>query len=224
MKRSEINTIIREAEEFISNCHFLLPPIASWVASDWETHRPQLDQVIKTGLGWDITDFGKGDFKRYGLVLFTIRNGLVEGNPNDSLPYAEKLLISRRDQVAITHYHKSKTEDIIVRGGSPLAIRLNNLDQNGELDHKTPVSVRMDGFLHQVKAGDTVIIEPGASITLEPGCVHAFWGHKGDCLVGEVSTVNDDKADNYYFEELARFPEIDEDVAPYRLIVPDYLA
>ena len=224
MKRSEINSIIREAEKFISDCNFILPPFAGWNPNEWKLNRPQLDYIVKAGMGWDITDFGKGDFKQYGLVLFTLRNGFAPGTIGNSLPYAEKLLVSRYNQVAITHYHKVKTEDIIVRGGAPLAVKLNNLDQQGGLDHENPVIVQMDGIQHQVDAGGTVIIEPGASITLEPRCVHSFWGHEGTSLVGEVSSVNDDKADNFFFEDSPRFPMIEADESPYRLIVPDYLA
>ncbi len=224
MKRSQINAVIREAEDFIESCNFLLPPFAKWEPSEWDRRRDSLDQVMKSGAGWDITDFGKGDFNRFGLALFTLRNGLPPGSAGESLPYAEKLLISRENQVALMHYHKTKTEDIIVRGGAPLAVRLYNLDGGGGLDRASPVFVRMDGIRRRVEAGDTAIVEPGESITLVPGCVHAFWGHRGTCLAGEVSTVNDDRTDNFFFEKTSRFPEIEEDERPYRLIVSDYPA
>ncbi len=45
----------------------------------------------------------------------------------------------------------------------------------------------MDGIEHEVKAGGIVQIQPGGSITLEPGHLHSFWGAGGDSLVGEVS-------------------------------------
>ena len=224
MRRSEINSIIREAEEFIAGCGFLLPPIARWDPSEWDRQRKHLGQVIGSGVGWDITDFGKGDFERFGLVLFTLRNGLPPGTEGESLPYAEKLLISRQNQTALMHYHRTKTEDIIVRGGAPLAVRLFNIDAEGALDRASAVRVRMDGIERCVQAGGTAIVNPGESITLAPGCAHAFWGHGGTSLIGEVSSVNDDKTDNFFFEKTARFPDIEEDEAPYRLIVPDYLA
>ena len=77
--------------------------------------------------------------------------------------------------------------------------------------------------MRTVEAGGTVTVQPGASITLEAGVVHEFWSEGGDSLLGEVSTVNDDKTDNYFFVETARFPPIEEDEPPYRLIVPDYI-
>ena len=223
MKRSRINEIIHDAEAFIADCNFLLPPVATWSAADWERQDGQLSLVKRSGIGWDITDFNKGDFDRFGLVLFTLRNGLPPGDVGTTIPYAEKLLVSRQDQITLMHYHKCKTEDIIVRGGSPLAVRLYNLDPSGQLDKKSPVSFRMDGISHEIPAGDTVIVPPGESITLVPYCAHAFWGHGGTSLVGEVSSVNDDKTDNFFFEDLSRSPSIEEDEPPYRLIVPDYL-
>ena len=36
---------------------------------------------------------------------------------------------------------------------------------------------------------------------LMPGIWHAFWGDGGDVLIGEVSTVNDDWADNIFQED-----------------------
>ena|SRR5690554_1431468 len=41
-------------------------------------------------LGWDITDFGSGEFYKRGLFLFTLRNGKYKV---DKKPYAEKIMI-----------------------------------------------------------------------------------------------------------------------------------
>ena len=224
MKRSEINAIIREAEDFIECFRFLLPPFASWEPARWQEGGDETEELRRAGCGWDITDFGQGDFASKGLVLITLRNGhLSDLAKGKGMLYAEKLLVIREGQVAISHYHKVKTEDIIVRGGAPMIARLHNVLPDGTQDFETPVEVRMDGILHRVQAGGTLRVEPGESITLAPGCAHAFWSAGGDSLLGEVSTVNDDATDNYFFEETARFPGIVEDELPYRLIVPDYM-
>ena len=224
MRRSEINEAIRAAEAMIDAYGFNLPPLAKWGPDVWNGDSEDLSEIRKIGLGWDITDFGKGNFDAEGLVLFTLRNGQVAPDGKAiGVPYAEKLLISRAGQLALPHYHKQKTEDIIVRGGAPLAVRLFNVGDDGGLDRQGRVKFRMDGMRREVEAGGIVHVERGASITLEPGCVHEFWGHEGDCLVGEVSSINDDVTDNYFFEPISRFPEIVEDEQPYRLIVPDYL-
>lgn len=223
MKRSELNHIIRDGQEFIESFGFVLPPFGSWEANDWNARKTEAKALIDAGLGWDITDYGKGDFHALGLLLFTLRNGNAENlKTGKGMVYAEKIMISRKDQVAPMHFHKVKTEDIIVRGGAPLAVRLVNTHPDGSVDDATKVRVAMDGIMHEVEPGGVVHIEPGASITLEPGQAHAFWGEGGDSLVGEVSTVNDDETDNYFFEPIARFPSVEEDEPAYRLIVPDY--
>jgi D-lyxose ketol-isomerase len=40
-------------------------------------------------------------------------------------------------------------------------------------------------------------------------------------LVGEVSTVNDDETDNVFRDPIRRFPTIEEDESPTRLLVID---
>ena len=75
MKRSEINQIIREAKEFLASRQFVLPEWAEWSLADWKANRDKVGYITERMLGWDITDFGSGDFKRCGLFLFTIRNG-----------------------------------------------------------------------------------------------------------------------------------------------------
>ena len=43
------------------------------------------------------------------------------------------------------------------------------------------------------------------------------------CL-GEVSQCNDDNTDNSFNPPVGRFPKIEEDEAPYRLLCNEYLA
>ena len=46
----------------------------------------------------------------------------------------------------------------------------------------------------------------------------------GNVLIGEVSQCNDDNTDNRFYEKIGRFPEIEEDEAPYRLLCNEYPA
>ena len=164
-------------------------------------------------LGWDITDFGMGDFSKIGAVLFTIRNGDVDGN---GTPYAEKIIFLSDGQRLPCHYHVSKTEDIINRGGGELWMELFNAAPDGSVDEKTDVEFYSDGIKLTAKAGERVFVTTGNSITLTPYTYHIF-GAKGDLLVGEVSSINDDKTDNYFSEDVKRFADIEEDeeaVAP----------
>lgn len=80
----------------------------------------------------------------------------------------------------------------------------------------------MDGIRCILEAGDTVVLNPGESITLPPYCYHKFWGLEKRALVGEVSVVNDDKSDNRFRGPVGRFPEIEEDEIPLHLLVTDY--
>jgi D-lyxose ketol-isomerase len=75
MKRSEINGLIRHAIEFFQDHQFYLPPWAYWRPEDWRGKKATCSEIMDNQLGWDITDFGKGEFDKYGLLLFTIRNG-----------------------------------------------------------------------------------------------------------------------------------------------------
>lgn len=120
MKRSEINVILQDAIRFIRDSHFALPPFAYWTVEDWQKKGEEVSEIVERKLGWDITDFGSGDFENTGLFLFTIRNGSPENLKTlQGKLYAEKILIIQVDQETPLHYHGSKMEDIINRcGGS----------------------------------------------------------------------------------------------------------
>lgn len=223
MKRSEINAILTASEAFIRSFGYVLPPFALLTPAQMQARRAELSGLIKARLGWDITDFGKGDFDRIGLFLFTVRNGstadLARGR---GMLYAEKIMISRRDQRAPMHRHDLKAEDIINRGGGTLALKLYMSAQDGSIDHKARVRVVTDGMGRELEPGGVLRLSPGESVTLLPGVWHAFWGEDEDVLVGEVSTVNDDETDNVFAEPVSRFSSIEEDEDPVRLLVSDY--
>jgi len=84
--------------------------------------------------------------------------------------------------------------------------------------------VSVDGFTRIVQPGGTVVLTPGESIFLEQGMYHRFYGEagKGNVLVGEVSSVNDDNTDNRFHQPQARFPKIEEDEPPIHLLCTDY--
>lgn len=222
MKRSELNAIIRDADAFIKSMGFRLPPFAYWTPQDWATKGEEVREIVENQLGWDITDYGLGDYKRMGLFLFTIRNGSPENlKTGKGKLYAEKILIVGENQITPMHFHWNKTEDIINRGGGDLMVQLYNATDDDHLAD-TDVIVSTDGTRRVVKAGGVVRLTPGESITLPTRCYHKFWGEGGRVLVGEVSVVNDDRADNRFYDSLGRFPEIEEDEEPLYLLVTDY--
>ena len=220
MKRSRINEIMLSADAFIRSCGFILPPFAYWTPEDWRKKGPEVAEIPNNALGWDITDFGTGEFDKSGLFLFTVRNG----NPArpESKPYAEKIMFAEEDQVTPMHFHWSKTEDIINRGGARLAIELYRSTEDEALDKTATVEVSIDGVRHQFAPGTVVELAPGESISLTQRLYHRFWGAGGRVLIGEVSAVNDDHLDNRFLLSLGRFPTIEEDVAPIYLLVGDY--
>jgi len=219
MKRSEINALIRDAEAFFESFQFRLPPWAFWSPEDWRGMGDT--EVVLHQLGWDLTDYGAGDFESRGLILFTLRNGDL-ADP-EAKKYAEKIMIVRENQICPMHFHWAKTEDIINRGGGNLVVELyGSTPEEGLADH--PVSVLVDGMPREVRPGGSVILTPGESIFLTQGMYHRFYGEpgKGKVLVGEVSSVNDDNADNRFYEPQARFPRIEEDEPPLHLLCTDY--
>lgn len=224
MKRSEINAIIRQAEEFIATFHFALPPFAGWTPAQWRQKGAECNEIRDNMLGWDITDYGLGTFTKVGLVLVTLRNG-NQNNPKYQKPYAEKLLISQENQVCPMHFHWNKMEDIINRGGGTMMMQLYNADPNDGLA-QTDVEVVRDGVRMTVPACSVLELPPGSSVTLTPRLYHAFWAKAGGgpVLIGEVSQCNDDNTDNRFYEEMGRFPTIEEDAAPYRLLCNEYPA
>jgi D-lyxose ketol-isomerase len=218
MKRSQINQILQSAQAFFTQHQFHLPPWASWTEADWQGQGDACREVIDCQLGWDITDFGSGDFAKRGLTLFTVRNGKAGSSYGKT--YAEKIMVVDDGQETPLHFHFQKAEDIINRGGGKLLLQLWNSEGQGE-KADTPVSVSIDGVRRTLAAGGVVSLAPGESICLTRGLYHRFWG-EGKVLVGEVSQVNDDFSDNRFYEDVGRFPSVDEDEAPWRLLVSDY--
>jgi D-lyxose ketol-isomerase len=224
MKRSELNVIMQQSADFLARMQFLLPAFAFWTSDAWRDKGPECAEIVQSQLGWDITDFGSGDFGRVGLFMFTIRNGTMAElrNPLGKV-YAEKVLIVREGQVTPTHFHFQKMEDIINRGGGNLMIQLwNSTPEQGLAE--SDVSVSVDGVRQVLPAGGTLVLRPGDSVCLTQHLYHRFWGQEqtGTVLVGEVSRVNDDRVDNRFLDPIGRFPEIEEDAEPLYLLYNDY--
>ena len=220
MKRSEINRNLADAKAFFEKMQFALPAWAFRSPQAWQGIRAEAAEIVACGLGWDITDFGSGDFEKVGLINFNLRNGIPGQGPK---VYCEKILIVKEDQVTPLHTHRSKVEDIINRGGGNLVLELIQGDDQDRLTD-AEVTVKIDSIARSVPAGGRVVLQPGESICLEPGLFHKFYGEAGHgwALVGEVSTVNDDTIDNVFVDGSPRFPQIVEDEEPLYLLVNDY--
>ncbi|MGI5817549.1 MAG: D-lyxose/D-mannose family sugar isomerase [Armatimonadota bacterium] len=225
MKRSEINEILRQGKQFLHRMNFHLPLWANWSPEDWAKAGHEYDEIRDNMLGWDITDFGLGEYERTGLLLFTIRNGHPRIDRYDK-PYCEKLLICGDEQVTPTHFHWEKMEDIICRAGGDLVLRLWNATEGGE-KRDGPVDVNVDGHQFRIEAGEELVLIPGQSITLRSHQYHEFWGRpmpgEDYVLIGEVSKVNDDEHDNRFYDgSLGRFPAVEEDEPAMHLLCTEY--
>lgn len=217
MKRSEINAVIKRFEKLLEEHRFELPPFCKWTPEEWQTKGHEYDEIRDNMLGWDVTDYGMGDFGHLGLALITIRNGNVH-----TKTYAEKIIMCDSGQVSPMHFHWHKMEDIINRGGNDIHFTLYNATEDEQLAD-TPVKIFSDGRCYTVPAGETVVLKPGQSLSLYPYYYHEFViPEGGPVLIGEVSMCNDDNTDNRFLNPLGRFPTIEEDEPPYRLLCNEY--
>lgn len=228
MKRSQVNHIIEIAKEVFESIHFKLPPFASWTVDDWRGKGPEVDEIRKSMLGWDVTDFGQGQFDKLGRTIITLRNG--SSGFSLGKDYAEKLILDPENQKPPLHYHRHKMEDIINRGDGNILIRLFMSNAEGQCSDQ-PFSVQLDGQRREHKAGDVVRLEPGQSICIPPGLIHQFWGEQGTgvkidgvyySVSGEVSRVCDDWNDNCWLEPCERFCTIEEDEPARHYLVHEY--
>ncbi|MEA5047407.1 MAG: D-lyxose/D-mannose family sugar isomerase [Eubacteriales bacterium] len=223
MKRSEINRAIRRMESFAKEHGFVLPPFCHWTPEDWFKRDHEFNEIRDNMLGWDVTDYGAGDFARMGFSLVTLRNGNVAQANRYPKPYAEKLLFLEESQYSPMHFHWGKMEDIINRGGGNILIRVYNstVDERFDTDD---VVIHSDGRIYTVSAGTQIRLAPGESISIQPLLYHDFTveAGSGPVLLGEVSMCNDDVHDNRFYEPLGRFSTIEEDEPAYRLLCNEY--
>ena len=188
MKRSEINQLVRDAMDCFQRASWHLPP------------NPR----------WDVTDFGLGDWKHWGLVLVNLA---------EQPEYCEKLMYARRGMVTPAHTHGKKKEDIICRCGG---LRVTVWGGKPDLATLEAVNVLINGESRLCLSWESILLSPGERVTLEPGVWHEFEPTTEECVIGEVSTANDDLNDNFFANpEIGRFSEIEEDEDPLVRLVGD---
>jgi D-lyxose ketol-isomerase len=187
MRRSEINWLVRRAKDAFTGAQWTLPP------------NPR----------WDVTDFGLGDWRSFGLVLVNLA---------EEPEYCEKLMYAQQGMVTPAHTHRQKKEDIIARKGK-LRVQL----WSGYPTHsEETVAVKLNGNVKTLASGSCLDLLEGYRVTLTPGIYHAFWPITEECIIGEVSTANDDLYDNIFVDsEVGRFTQIEEDEPPIVNLVSD---
>ena len=105
-----------------------------------------------------------------------------------------------------------------------MLIRVHNRLPDDEVDRESDVTVYTDGRTYTVPAGTQIRLTPGESIYIPRYLYHDFEVEPGTgaVLLGEVSQCNDDNTDNRFNPPVGRFPTIEEDEAPYRLLCNEY--
>jgi D-lyxose ketol-isomerase len=201
-----------------------LPPFAFWSADVWDGYPPAVEEIRDCMLGWDVTDFSSGDYANIGRTLFTLRNGSVS-KPGYPKRYAEKLLLNPEGQRAPAHYHASKMEDIRNLAGGNMLVQLTRVSPAGQ-PVETSFEISRDGERLPIEAGGLLRLEAGQSVCIPPFTLHQFWGEPGTgiTLSAEVSSVCDDRGDNYFVNPAQRFPEILEDVPRRHYLCHEYPA
>lgn len=157
--------------------------------------------VLPPNPKWDITDFGLGKFDTCGLVLVNLA---------EEEEYCEKIMYAKKNQSTPSHSHHQKKEDIICRSGI-LVITLWAKDPYVH-EGQEKFSVKINGLVQDVQSGIQIILNAGERITIHPGIWHEFHPLSEECMIGEVSTANDDHHDNFFSDlNIGRFSEIVED-------------
>jgi D-lyxose ketol-isomerase len=188
LKRSVINNLIRSAQTCFYIHGWILPP------------KPR----------WDVTDFGLGDWKKFGLVLVNLA---------EEPEYCEKLMFALKGMTTPAHCHKKKKEDIICRWGK-LAVQVWAGYPAESQNRIFTVPVNHEPIL--IKSGDIIELEAGSRVTLVPGVYHEFYPLSEGCVIGEVSTANDDLRDNFFVnQDIGRYPGVEEDESPIVRLVTD---
>jgi D-lyxose ketol-isomerase len=188
MKRSEINHLVRSAAACFEAHGWTLPPSPRW----------------------DVTDFGLGDWRKFGLVLINLA---------DEPEYCEKLMYAQRGMGTPAHCHRKKKEDIIARWGT-LAVQVWSGPPGSSSTGKMMIPV--NGIPQAYRDGDIIQLPAGWRVTLVPGIYHEFKPVTDECIIGEVSTANDDHNDNVFANaDVGRFPELIEDAPPVVRLLSD---
>lgn len=222
MRRSQINYAIDKAHAIAETFRVCLPEFAFFTADAWRKQPlEEWCEVLDLQLGWDITDFGRGDFGKIGLTLLTLRNGTLNSSAYPK-PYAEKMLQIQQEQQTPWHFHTHKMEDILNRGGGDLCMQLGWATDEALFDERRTVEVSVDGRRRTFKPGETLVLKPGQGVCLPPRLYHRFWAEKAFVLGWEISMVNNDKRDNHFLEPGRRFPAIEEDEPVKWLLCNEY--
>ena len=92
MKRSQINYVIDKAHAIAQTFRVCLPEFAYFTVDDWlQRERDNWQEVVDLQLGWDITDFGRGDFNQNRMLRKCCRSNKISRLPGIFTPTKWKI-------------------------------------------------------------------------------------------------------------------------------------
>jgi hypothetical protein len=224
MKRSEINAAIARA---IGNAKKFAVALPKW--ADWSPARftdASTDGIRHQQLGWKVVDFGAGDFANCGLVVLAVCSPMIDaaGEPQNkpvqvgtrtypATAFSRKFLFVQAGQTEPHHFHRQKErKEVTVLAGAPVRFELAWADGDTALSDKA-VEVQVDGIWHSMPAGDSIVIQPGETITLPGELSHiiSVAGDGLDTIMVETCTANNNNTDNIFPFMTPTSQPVDED-------------
>ncbi|MCY4325064.1 MAG: D-lyxose/D-mannose family sugar isomerase [Betaproteobacteria bacterium] len=217
MKRSLINTLLADGEDFFAANSVALPSFALWRPDEFSRRvSAGHENVVASRLGWLVSDFALGDFAAEGLVAFCASAGGGAGN------YAERLLILRDRQRIPDRFHRRRVKDLINCGPGNLCLRLHRTTPSDTLDETANLQVAVDGAVRKLAPGARLLLRPGERVRIDPLTFHECQAEAGDLIAREISTATDEMLDSFFLPQIALAMSIVEDEPARRLLVSDY--
>ena len=103
----------------------------------------------------------------------------------------------------------------LAAAGPRIRVRLRLIDPAfdvGQALEEGRLDLVVNNSPRRVESGECLVLQSGERVTLEPGVWHEFRPLSDECIIGEVSTANDDANDNIFINpDIGRFPHVDED-------------
>ena len=162
MKRSEINKALKELEKMIADHQYYLPKFANFTPEEWKTKGHEFDEIRDNMLGWDITDYGMGDFDKYGFSLFTIRNGNIKMKDN---------------------YKKMGLDCLVILGGNGTHKTANLLSEEGLNVVTMPKTIDNDVWGTEMTFGFQSAVDIATEVI---DCIHTTATSHGRIFIVEV--------------------------------------
>ena len=175
-----------------------------------------------------LSEFGVTDEMVCSVLQRSVGKGVSGAAPSQGLTPRAKSVV----ELAVSEAARMGSSAIgtahllmgILREGGNMGLRILRTVGVDPNKMYSAVVKRVGDLSRTVPAGTQLRLTPGMSISIQPRLYHDFEVEpgSGDVLIGEVSQCNDDNTDNRFEPPVGRFPAIEEDEPPYRLLCNEY--